>query len=141
MAARVLLGLEALGLLGISLAFAYLQFAFALWASSDTQEMGILLRGVWIGLGLISASLILSGAPLMLTFVSRRWAYFVVLAVELALALAFVLMLVLAALQPAPGLETEHDIGLGIGVVLVILPSSVCFLLVFPAEVHKHFGL
>jgi len=77
----------------------------------------------------------------MLTFVRRRWAYFGVLAVELALALAFVLMLVLAARQPAPDLESEHEIGLGIMALLVILPSSACFLLVFPAGVHEQFGL
>jgi len=54
-ATRVVLGLEALGLLGISVAFAYLQFAIALLAASDTHEMGILWQGVWTGLALISA--------------------------------------------------------------------------------------
>ncbi len=104
--------------------------------------MGILWQGVWIGLALIGVGLIVGGAPLALTFASRRWAYFGLLAVELLLVLAFVLELTLAALQPAPvGLETETEIGRAIVLLFVLLPSSVCLLLLFRAEVREHFGL
>jgi hypothetical protein len=141
-AARVLLGLEALGLMGIAVAFAYFQLAIAFLAASDTHDIGILWQGGWIGLALIGVGLIVGGAPLALTFARRRWAYFGLLAVELLLVLAFVLELTLAALQPAPvGLERETEIGRAIVLLFVLLPSSVCLLLLFRAEVREHFGL
>jgi len=101
-AARVLLGLEALGLIGIAVAFAYFQLAIALWAASDTHDMGILWQGVWIGLAVVDVGLILGGAPLALTFARRRWAYFGLLGIELLLVLVFILYFTLDALQPLP---------------------------------------
>jgi len=39
------------------------------------------------------------------------------------------------------GLETETEIGRAIVLLFVLLPSSVCLLLLFRAEVREHFGL
>jgi hypothetical protein len=141
-AARVLLGLEALGLIGIAVAFAYFQLAIALWAASDTHDMGILWKAVWIGLAVVDVGLILGGAPLALTFARRRWAYFGLLAIELLLVLVFILYFTLDALQPLPvGLETETEIGRAIVLLFVLPPSSVCLLLLFRAELREHFSL
>lgn len=77
----------------------------------------------------------------MLTFVAQRWAYFVLLAYELVLVLAFLLMLVLTVLQPGPDLETDKDTWLVIYLLLAIMPSLVCALQLFSAELRRHFGL
>src|SRR6266566_5154168 len=141
-AVRVLLGLEALGLMGVAVALAYFQFFFALLVASDTQEKGILWQGVWVGLALIGVGLIVGVAPLALTFTRRRWAYFGLLAVELLLVLVFFLKLTLDALQPAPvGLEGDTEIGRAMSLLFVLMPSSVFLLMLFRAEVRQHFGL
>ena len=137
-AARVLLGLQALGLIVIIAAIASIELAFDLLAASDTQDLRIFWQGVLFGLAMIGVGLILGGAPLALTFVRRRWSYLGLLAIELLLVVVFVV----CALQPASvGLETETDIGRVILVLVAILPSSVCLLLVFRAEVREHFEL
>jgi len=137
-AARVLLGLQALGLIVIIAAFASLELAMDLLAASDTQNLLIFWQSVLFGLAMSGVGLILGGAPLALTFVRRRWSYLGLLAIELLLVVVFVV----CALQPASvGLETETDIGRVILVLVAILPSSVCLLLVFRAEVREHFEL
>jgi len=137
-AARVLLGLQALGLIVIIAAFASLELAMDLLAASDTQNLLIFWQSVLFGLAMSGVGLILGGAPLALTFVRRRSSYLGLLAIELLLVVVFVV----CALQPASvGLETETDIGRVILVLVAILPSSVCLLLVFRAEVREHFEL
>ena len=137
-AARVLLGLQALGLIVIIAAIASIELAFDLLAASDTQDLRIFWQGVLFGLAMIGVGLILGGAPLALTFVRRRWSYLGLLAIELGLVVVFAL----AGEQPASlGLETETEIGRVILVLVALLPSSVCLLLVFRAEVREHFEL
>jgi hypothetical protein len=140
LAARVLLGFEAVGLLGVSAVFAFVTFAFALWATADSQDNKWALQGLLFGAGLVGAGIVLGGAPLVLTFVRRRWAYIVLFTVQLLLALTFVLMVVLEALQPAPGLETDKHTWLLVFLLFAILPSMVCVLLLFSADLHRHWA-
>ncbi len=135
---RVLLGLQAIGLIVITAAFAYLELALDLLAASDSKNWLIFWLGVLLVLAMIGVGLILGGAPLALTFVRRRWSYFGLLAIELLL----VIVLVVFGLQPASeGLEGETEIARVILVLVALLPGSVCLLLVFRAELREHFEL
>lgn len=79
---RVLLGMQGAFVILAGAFIGFLQFGFAFWGASDSQDVGQLWSGLAIGIGLLLAGIAVGGGAFALTFVRSRWSPVVIASIE-----------------------------------------------------------
>jgi len=134
--------MQVLPLVGLAILRAYLTVAFALLGVQPDNQ-GVVWAAIGIGLLLIGVCLLVACGLVALTFVRRRWAYALLLILELVALAFFGLNSLLAAEAGAtPDIEDSTLIVLrAVVLALPLLPVVTLFFLLMPRGSHRYFRL